>query len=66
MADGCTSGWSSSCCTTGSPQLAVGGMMVLPVGTLFQNMTIVTETSQCVTEKRTIAVRFVPMVDRAR
>ena len=28
--------------------------------------TIVTKTSQCVTEKRTIAVRFVPMVDRAR
>ena len=41
-------------------------MMMLPVGTFFQNMTIVTKTSQCVTEKRTIAVRFVPMVDRAR
>ena len=30
------------------------------------NMTIVTKTSQCVAEKRTIAVRFVPMIDRAR
>jgi len=47
-------------------QLAVGGMMVLTVGAFFQNMTIVTKTSQCVTEQPTIAVRFVPMVDRAR
>ena len=45
-------------------QLAVGGVMVVPVGTLFQEMTIVTKTARGVTEQRTIPVRFVPMVDR--
>ncbi len=40
--------------------------MVLPVGTFVQNTTIVTKTSQGVTGKRTIAVRFVPMVGRPR
>jgi protein-L-isoaspartate(D-aspartate) O-methyltransferase len=45
-------------------QLAVGGIMVLPVGTAFQQMTIVTKTAQGVTQQRTIPVRFVPMVDR--
>lgn len=43
-------------------QLAVGGTMVLPVGTLFQEMTIVTKTPQGAAEKRTIPVRFVPMI----
>ena len=45
-------------------QLAVGGIMVLPVGTMFQEMTIVTKSAEGVAEKRTIPVRFVPMVDR--
>jgi protein-L-isoaspartate(D-aspartate) O-methyltransferase len=45
-------------------QLAVGGTMVLPVGTLFQEMTIVTKDSHGVTQKKTIPVRFVPMVDK--
>jgi protein-L-isoaspartate(D-aspartate) O-methyltransferase len=47
-------------------QLAVGGTMVLPVGTLFQQMTIVTKTAQGVAEKRTIPVRFVPMVAKPK
>ena len=47
-------------------QLAVGGIMVLPVGatTMMQEMTIVRRTAQGVTQQRTIPVRFVPMVDR--
>jgi protein-L-isoaspartate(D-aspartate) O-methyltransferase len=45
-------------------QLAVGGRMVLPVGTMFQEMTIVTKTASGVAETRTIPVRFVPMVNK--
>jgi protein-L-isoaspartate(D-aspartate) O-methyltransferase len=45
-------------------QLAIGGIMVLPVGRLFQEMTIVTKTDRGVTETTTIPVRFVPMVER--
>ena len=45
-------------------QLAVGGIMVVPVGTLFQEMIIVTKSDKGVAEKRTIAVRFVPMVNK--
>jgi protein-L-isoaspartate(D-aspartate) O-methyltransferase len=45
-------------------QLAVGGRMVLPVGTTFQEMTIVTKDRSGVTQKRTIPVRFVPMVGK--
>jgi protein-L-isoaspartate(D-aspartate) O-methyltransferase len=44
-------------------QLAVGGTMVVPVGSTFQEMTIVTKTAQGVTHKETMSVRFVPMVD---
>jgi protein-L-isoaspartate(D-aspartate) O-methyltransferase len=45
-------------------QLAVGGIMVVPVGTLFQEMTIIRKTARGVTEQRTIPVRFVPMVGK--
>ena len=45
-------------------QLAVGGILVVPVGTLFQEMIIFTKTAQGVAEKRTIPVRFVPMVNK--
>ena len=45
-------------------QLAVGGIMVLPVGTWSQQMTIVTKDERGVTSTRTIPVRFVPMVDQ--
>jgi protein-L-isoaspartate(D-aspartate) O-methyltransferase len=43
-------------------QLAVGGIMVVPVGGASQEMTIVTKTAAGVTQKRTIPVRFVLMV----
>jgi protein-L-isoaspartate(D-aspartate) O-methyltransferase len=45
-------------------QLAVGGIMVVPVGTMFQEMVIVTKTAAGVAQKRTIPVRFVPMVGK--
>lgn len=44
-------------------QLAVGGVMVVPVGRGFQEMTIVTRTDKGVAQQRTIPVRFVPMVE---
>ena len=44
-------------------QLAVGGRMVLPVGTGDQEIVIVTKTADGVATSRTIAVRFVPMVE---
>lgn len=43
-------------------QLATGGIMVAPVGTDYQEIVVISKTAQGVTEKRTIAVRFVPMV----
>jgi protein-L-isoaspartate(D-aspartate) O-methyltransferase len=45
-------------------QLAAGGIMVLPVGTQFQQMTIVTKTTRGVAQRTTIPVHFVPMVDK--
>ena len=45
-------------------QLAVGGRMVLPVGTDVQEIAIITKTTDGVSEERTLSVRFVPMVDR--
>lgn len=47
-------------------QLAVGGIMVAPVGTASQEIVIVTKTPQGVAEKRTIPVRFVPMVQKPK
>jgi protein-L-isoaspartate(D-aspartate) O-methyltransferase len=45
-------------------QLAVGGIMVVPVGTSYQEMVIISKTSTGVTQKRTIPVQFVPMISR--
>ena len=45
-------------------QLAVGGIMVVPVGTSYQEIVIITKTPSGVTERRTIEVRFVPMVSK--
>ena len=42
-------------------QLAVGGRMVVPVGTSEQEMVLITKTAAGVVERRTIPVRFVPM-----
>lgn len=47
-------------------QLAVGGIMVAPVGTASQEIVIVTKTPEGVAEKRTIPVRFVPMVQKPK
>ena len=45
-------------------QLAVGGMMVLPVGTGLQEIVIVSKGAGGVTQQKTIPVRFVPMVGK--
>ena len=47
-------------------QLAIGGRMVVPVGTLLQEIVVVSKGARGVSETRTIPVRFVPMVDGAR
>jgi protein-L-isoaspartate(D-aspartate) O-methyltransferase len=43
-------------------QLAVGGRMVLPVGSHFQELILITKTNKGVRKKNIIPVRFVPMV----
>lgn len=43
-------------------QLAVGGRMVIPVGTGEQEMRVITKTDRGVTQEKTLAVRFVPLV----
>jgi protein-L-isoaspartate(D-aspartate) O-methyltransferase len=47
-------------------QLAVGGIMVVPVGTSHQEIVVVNKTPNGATEQRTIEVRFVPMVSQPR
>lgn len=47
-------------------QLALGGKMVIPVGTTFQEMVIITRNESGVVERRTIAVRFVPMTGKPK
>ena len=47
-------------------QLAVGGTMVVPVGSRSQQMTIITRNESGVVERRTIPVAFVPMVDKPK
>jgi protein-L-isoaspartate(D-aspartate) O-methyltransferase len=46
-------------------QLAQGGIMVVPVGTDYQEIVIVTKTPKGAVQKRTIAVRFVPMIGKS-
>lgn len=43
-------------------QLAVGGRMVLPVGSHFQDLILITKTKKGIHRKSIIPVRFVPMV----
>jgi protein-L-isoaspartate(D-aspartate) O-methyltransferase len=45
-------------------QLAVRGKMVIPVGSTFQQMVIITKNESGVVERRTIPVRFVPMTGK--
>jgi protein-L-isoaspartate(D-aspartate) O-methyltransferase len=47
-------------------QLALKGKMVIPVGTTFQEMVIITKNDTGVVERRTIPVRFVPMVGKPK
>ena len=47
-------------------QLAVGGVMVVPVGDVFQDLRILRMTARGVVEEASIPVRFVPMVGRPR
>ena len=47
-------------------QLAVGGGLVMPVGSLRQDMTILRKTSDGVIRETTIPVRFVPLVRQPR
>lgn len=43
-------------------QLKVNGRMVVPVGTRFQQLTLITKTEKGIKKKNIIPVRFVPMV----
>jgi protein-L-isoaspartate(D-aspartate) O-methyltransferase len=45
-------------------QLAVRGKMIVPVGSSFQQMVIITKTESGVVERRTIPVAFVPMTGK--
>jgi protein-L-isoaspartate(D-aspartate) O-methyltransferase len=45
-------------------QLAVGGVMIAPVGTGYQTLTIVRKTARGIVTERTLEVRFVPMVGK--
>lgn len=45
-------------------QLAPGGIMVVPVGAVSQDMMIIERTQRGVIERRTIPVRFVPMTGK--
>ena len=45
-------------------QLALRGKMVIPVGSTFQEMVIITRNESGVVEQRTIPVRFVPMTGK--
>ena len=47
-------------------QLAVGGIMVVPVGTSLQELVVISKTPDGIAEKRTIEVRFVPMIAKPR
>jgi protein-L-isoaspartate(D-aspartate) O-methyltransferase len=46
-------------------QLAVGGNLVIPVGTYYQELRRITKTESGVTERSVIPVRFVPMTGEA-
>ena len=43
-------------------QLAVGGRMVIPVGSAEQELYIITKTNQGIEQRSVFPVRFVPMV----
>jgi protein-L-isoaspartate(D-aspartate) O-methyltransferase len=45
-------------------QLATGGLMVVPVGNVWQELTIVRKTARGITRQTVMPVRFVPMIKR--
>ena len=45
-------------------QLALNGKLVIPVGTTYQEMMVITKTQKGLMEKKTIPVRFVPMTGK--
>lgn len=47
-------------------QLAVGGVMVVPVGEMYQELRVLRKSARGVVEEASIPVRFVPMVGRPR
>lgn len=47
-------------------QLAVNGKMIIPVGTGYQEMMIITRTPRGVVERKTIPVLFVPMTGKPK
>ena len=47
-------------------QLAIKGKMVIPVGSTYQEMVIITRDESGVVQRRTIPVRFVPMTGKPK
>jgi protein-L-isoaspartate(D-aspartate) O-methyltransferase len=47
-------------------QLKVGGKLVIPVGSYFQDLLVLTKTATGFEKKNVIPVRFVPMTGRAQ
>jgi protein-L-isoaspartate(D-aspartate) O-methyltransferase len=47
-------------------QLRIGSKMIIPVGSMFQELKLITKTSKGITEKSIVPVRFVPMTGEAQ
>lgn len=47
-------------------QLAIGGRMVAPIGSFFQDLYLYTKTERGIEKKKLLPVRFVPMVNQER
>lgn len=47
-------------------QLKVGGRMIIPIGSLFQELRLITRTKKGFEEKNLLPVRFVPMIRRGK
>ncbi|MGH7198198.1 MAG: protein-L-isoaspartate(D-aspartate) O-methyltransferase [Candidatus Omnitrophota bacterium] len=47
-------------------QLAIGGRMVAPIGSFFQDLYLYTRTEKGIEKKKLLPVRFVPMVNQER
>lgn len=47
-------------------QLAVGGRMIVPIGSFFQDLYLVTKTEKGIEKKKLLPVQFVPMVEKEK